>query len=292
MSRCIFCEKPTNREPVEHIVPEGLVGHQPFQVSFGSIIAEPRKYLVLDHDEVCRRCNHKLGGPDDYLQDQLGFLRTYFNPVGTKSGQPVSAVRKGMFAVRKADGPHVSLNMEKQPVVTPDGVRINPGGTDEMAVRVSGFKVDGRLATMTIHQPTRMNKKFVRALHKIGFELLCLNRGPDFVLNPKFDPLHEYILHGRGSREMVMTCSAEVGSWEQPHFGLRHDPTWPGWLAVIRLGATFYVDLSPANEFFGKADLAQLEANNMMKWSDKESGKPIRAPSKHEGAPLLESLNG
>lgn len=258
-------------------MPQGLVGHQPFQVSFGSIIADPRKYLVLDHDEVCRRCNHKLGGLDDYLQDQLGFLRTYFNPVGTKSGQPVSAARKGMFAVRKADGPHVSLNMENVAVVTPDGARIGPAGTDEMAVRVIDFKVEGRMAEMTIRQPTRMNKRFVRALHKIGFELLCLNRGPDFVLNKKFDPLREYILHGRGSREMVMTCSAEEGSWEEPHFALRHDPTWPGWLAVIRLGATFYIDLSPANEFFAKADVAQLEANNMMKWSDQDGGKPIRA---------------
>ncbi|SRR6266550_3538235 len=40
MSHCIFCGTPTNREPVEHIVAEGLVGEQPFQVSFGSIIAE------------------------------------------------------------------------------------------------------------------------------------------------------------------------------------------------------------------------------------------------------------
>ncbi len=279
MSRCIFCGTPTDREPIEHIVPEGLVGEQPFQVSFGSIIAEPRKLLVLDHDEICRRCNHKLGGLDDYLQDQLGFLRTYFNPVGTKSGRPASAARKGMFAQRKADGPHVSLNAEPHAVVTAEGVRIAPPSDDPMAVRVTDFKVDGRMASMTIHQPTRMNKRFVRALHKIGFELLCLNRGAEFVLHEKFDPLRSYILRGQGSRDMVLTTSAEVGSWERPLFGLRHDPSWPGWLAVIRLGATFYIDLSPGNEYFAKANLAELEANNMVKWSDRDGGKPIRAAS-------------
>jgi len=273
----MFCRATTQREPVEHIVPEGLVGHQPFQVGFGSIIAEPRKYLLLDHDEVCRRCNHKLGRLDGYLQDQLGFLRTYWNPVGTKSGQPASARRPGMFAEHKADGPHVSLNMEDHPIVTPDGVRIPAAGSNEMAVRVKDFKVEGRFATLTIQQPTRMNKKFVRALHKIAFELLCLNRGPDFVLHHKYDPIREYILHGRGAREMVLTCSAEIGSWEQPHFGLRHDPSWPGWLAIIRLGATFYIDLSPTNAFFAKASPAELIANNMMKWSDKDGGKPITA---------------
>ena len=260
-------------------MPEGLVGEQPFQVSFGSIIAEPRKLLVLDHDEVCRRCNHKLGGLDDYLQDQLGFLRTYFNPVGTKSGRPASAARKGMFAQRKAGGPHVSLNAEPHTVVTADGVRIAPPGDDPMAVRVTDFKAHGQMASMTIHQPTRMNKRFVRALHKIGFELLCLNRDAEFVLHEKFDPLRSYILRGQGSRDMVLTTSAEVGSWERPLFGLRHDPSWPGWLAVIRLGATFYVDLSPENLYFAKANLAELEANNMVKWSDRDGGKPVRAAS-------------
>ena len=273
----MFCRAATQREPIEHIVPEGLVGHQPFQVSFGSIIAEPRKYLVLDHNEVCRRCNHKLGRLDDHLQDQFGFLRTYWNHVGTKSGRAASALRPGMFVQHRADGPHVSLNMEDHPIITPEGVRIPPAGTDQMAVRVEDFKVEGRFATLTIQQPTRMNKKFVRALHKIAFELLCLNRGSDFVLQHKYDPFREYILYGRGAREMVLTCSAEVGSWERPHFGLRHDPTWPGWLAIIRLAATFYIDLSPNNEFFAKAKLVELMANDMIKWSDKDGGKPITA---------------
>jgi len=181
-----------------------------------------------------------------------------------------------MFAQHRPDGPHVSLNMEDHPIVTGDGVRIPPAGSHEMAVRVKDFRVEGRIASLTIQQPTRMNKRFVRALHKIAFELLCLNRGPDFVLHHKYDPIRDYILHGRGSREMVLTSSAEAGSWEQPHFGLRHDPTWPGWLAIIRLAATFYIDLSPANEYFAKTNLAELMANNMMKWSDKD-GKPITA---------------
>jgi len=277
MAACLFCRTTTHREPVEHIVPEGLVGHQPFQVSFGSIIAEPRKYLVLDHDEVCRRCNHKLGRLDEYLQEQLGFLRTYWNPVGTKSGRPASAARPGMFAQHRADGPHVSLNMEDHLIITTDGVRIPPAGTDDMAVRVKDFKVEGRMASMTIQQPTRMNKRFVRALHKIAFELLCLNRGPDFVLQRKYDPIREYVLHGHGSREMILTCSAEAGSWEHPHFGLQHVPNSHGWLAIIRLAATFHVDLSPTNEFFAKASPAELIANNMMKWSDKDGGRPITA---------------
>lgn len=273
--KCIFCLSETYREPIEHIAPEGLVGHQPFQVTYGSIIAEPRKYLVLDNDEVCRRCNNKLGKLDENLQNQLGFLRTYWNPVGTKSGKATTAQRPGMFAERRSDGPHIHVNAENYDVRTLDGVHIQPAGTHEMAVRVKDFKIEGTLARVTIEQPVRMNKRFVRALHKIGFELLCLQNGAEFVLDQKYDPLREYILHGRGNREILMTRSSPEGSWEKSLFNLRHDPSWPGWLAIIRLGGDFFVDLSPANDFFLRADLAELKANDIVKWSDQDGGRQV-----------------
>ncbi|PYP55509.1 MAG: hypothetical protein DMD40_13365 [Gemmatimonadetes bacterium] len=49
-----------------------------------------------------------------------------------------------MFAQRKADGPRVSLNTEKHAVDTADGVRIAPASGDDMAVRVTDFKIEGR----------------------------------------------------------------------------------------------------------------------------------------------------
>src|SRR5918998_1166727 len=102
---CIFCLIETGHEPVEHIFPEGLVGHQPFEVKYGSIIADPRTYLLLKNGEVCTSCNTILGRLDEYLQKQFGFLRTCWNPVGTKSGNHASAQRHGMHAERRKDGP-------------------------------------------------------------------------------------------------------------------------------------------------------------------------------------------
>lgn len=272
---CIFCRAATNREATEHIVPEGLVGHQPFEIKFGSVIADPKRLLLLDHDEVCRRCNHRLGTLDHYLQAQLGFLRTYWNPIGTKSGKVATAQRPGMYAERRSGGPHIALNLEDHAIVTADGVRIPPAGKEELAVRVKDFKVNGRIATLTIQQPVRMNKKFVRALHKIAFELLCFQKGPELVLESMYDPIRDYVLLGRGNREIVLTRSAEAGAWENPHFGLTYDPAWPGWLGIIRLASTFYIDLSPANVFFAKATPASLAANNLLKWSDKGGGRAV-----------------
>lgn len=274
---CIFCGNTTHREPPEHIVPEGLVGHQPFEITSDSVTVEPRRPLLLDNDEVCRCCNNSLGKLDQYLQEQLGFLRTYWNPIGTKSGKPATAHRPGMYAVRRSDGPHIALNMEDHVILTPDGVRVGPATTQELAVRVKDFKVDDRIATLTIQQPVRMNKRFIRALHKIAFELLCFQKGAELVLDPVYDPIRRYILLGRGNREMVLTQSAEVGGWDGPHFGLQYDPSWPGWLAIIRLASTFYIDLSPENVFFAKAAQADLMANNLLKWSDKDGGQAVEA---------------
>ena len=272
---CIFCGTKTYREPREHIISEGLVGHQPFEIKFGSIIADPKRLLLLDHDEVCRRCNNRLGALDSYLMQQVGFLRTYWNPIGTKKGKRATAQRAGMYAEVRADGPHVALNMETHPIVTPEGVRIAPAGSDQLAVRVKDFKVNGRIATMTIQQPVRMDKRFMRALHKAAFELLCFQKGAELVLDTAYDPIRRYILRGQGNRQMVLTRSAEAGGWERPHFGLQHVPGWPGWLGIIRLASTFYIDLSPGNVFFAKASQSELMANNMIKWSDRNGGMAV-----------------
>ena len=275
--RCIFCLNATRNEPVEHIVPEGLVGHQPFEVRSGAVIAERGRYLILDGDEVCRRCNHRLGRLDAYLQKQLGFLRTFWNPVGTKSGKPATAARHGMYAERRPDGPHVTLNMEKHPVITPDGIKVPPASSQELAVHVSDFQVRGRLIQLTIKHPTRMNKRFLRAIHKIAFELLCLRKGAAFVLDQTYDAIREYVLNGKGSRHVVLTLAAQAGAWEIPQFSLQYESHWPGWLAIVTLASTFYVDLTPENEFFDKADPTELLQHNMVKWSDRGGGRPLAA---------------
>jgi hypothetical protein len=262
--KCIFCLSATGREPVEHIFPEGLVGHRSLQVAPGS---DSPKYLILEGGEVCRKCNHKLGGLDEYLQEQFGFLRAYWNSVGTKKGNPASAFRPGMYAVHTPNGPDLHINGEDHQVSTPDGVRIPPAASREDAVRVTSFQVEGQRAMISFEQPVRMNKRFVRALHKIGFELLCFRNGADFVLEQQYDSIRDYILRGRGNRDIAIGESSPVGSWEQPFVRLRHEPSWTGWLAIMRLGVDFYVDLSPGN------DLDELRIPGLARWSDQDGGR-------------------
>jgi hypothetical protein len=120
-----------------------------------------------------------------------------------------------------------------------------------------------------------MNKRFLRGLHKIAFELLCLQKGRAVVLSSCYDPLRKYIFQGKGSREIVLTTSADEGTWERPLFYVDRQLGWPGYLAALVLGTCFYIDLSPENSFFSRAHREDFAAAGLMRWSDRDGGREV-----------------
>lgn len=269
VEHCIFCMNPTANEPVEHIAPEGLIGHQQFQVSSQ---LDREVYLVLDKDQVCGRCNRgPLKDLDEYLQKQFGLLKVLWNSEGTKSGKPAKAERPGLFAVRRPDGPYVGINAETKKVMTDDGVIIQPTRSHPQAVRLEKLEARDNIAKVRFSQPMRMNKRFIRGLHKIAFELLCFQEGLEYVLNSRFDPIREYVLYGKGSRDIVFSIDP-VGTWEKPFFRMHAVPGTQDWVAELNLGAAFFIDLSPGNDLYKRANVDELKASNLLRWSDKEGG--------------------
>src|SRR6266446_5456743 len=266
---CIFCRSITKDEPEEHIAPEGLIGEQYFDVNYYSI-AMPSQKLILHNDEVCRLCNTSLGKLDSYLIEQYGFLRTLWNRTGIKAGRPATAQRAGMFARRGRRGPELWLNATRRSATTSDGHKIMPAALQPLAVSVEKFDVQGGIGRVVVQQPMRLNERFMRAIHKIAFELLCLQKGAALLLGSEFDVLRNYILRGIGSRTVIMTTAAPVGGSERPFFGLECQTSGPGWLATVRLGPTFFVDLSPANEFTRMG--GRLPEESLVLWSDQGGG--------------------
>jgi hypothetical protein len=95
------------------------------------------------------------------------------------------------------------------------------------------------------------------------------------VLDPVFNGIREYILLGHGNREIIITQSGDASTMDKPHFGLHYDPAWPGYLCEIRLGMTFFIDLSSSNTFFSNVDHSVLASNDLILWSDKDGGKIV-----------------
>jgi hypothetical protein len=249
-TRCIWCVKPTTRaEPREHILGEGLVGDRPFHLeTLDGGATGPDLELCLKHGEVCGRCNHKNGRLDECLIDQFGLLRVYWNPVGTKRGRPATAARPGMYAERRDDGPHITLNGEGYTIRNPHGISVGPAQSKEDAVRIDAWSVANGIGNVRFSQPIRYNKRLSRALHKIAFELLCFQAGAKYVLDKRYDPIREYVLHGRGTRRFAIWPNANGDDWATPKVRVEKHPAWPHWVAVLNLGATYYVDLSPRCE--------------------------------------------
>jgi hypothetical protein len=112
----------------------------------------------------------------------------------------------------------------------------------------------------------RANKRFVRSLHKIAFELLCFDQGPEYVLDHRFDPVSEYIRYGRGHRSILFDKGL-VDIREKPSLGLQRFPGTQDRVAQI---AVFLVDLSPENYIFENADGRKLAEERLVRWSDRD----------------------
>lgn len=273
-SNCMFCRAPTRNEPEEHIVAASLVGDITFDTESRSGLVVPRRKLVLCDDEVCGRCNNgELSSLDKYLQDQLGFLKVLWNSTGTKKGRPAAMVRPGARAEHTRTGIHIVLNSEPHPITTEGGRVVQPAGKREGAVRVKTFKVTGESVQATFTQPTRINKRFIRALHKIAFELLCFQKGLGYVLDTRFDWLRGYILNGVGNRAIGMVRSAGPHPVPPPfRLTLEQIPGTEDWIVKICLGVEYVLDLTPDNRVVLCADAEVLRSGELLRWGDGNGG--------------------
>lgn len=281
MRRCIFCLEPTNNEPDEHIVPESLVGDRPFSYKFrgphGSRTI-PAVPLVLDQDEVCGACNKGvLAKLDGYLQKQLGVFKAWMNPIGNKRGRPVKVIRPGLFATNIDGHPHLVLNASDKKTVTRDGIIVPPTDGGVMSIKIHPFREEGGAVAFTFTQPMRINKRFVRALHKIAFEMLCLSQheaDPERLLDPAYNPIRDYVLKGRGRRCILVDVTPtpldrlRVTTVKITSAG---DPL-ASYGDISLGGLQFKVDLTPDNCLLTDLDELLWKELGWMRWWDSSGG--------------------
>ena len=243
MTNCILCRALTNGEPEEHIVPEGLIGDLEFVSSDPTRPAAER--LVLSDDEVCKKCNtERTSRLDEHLQKQLAFIKPFLNRVGTKRGRPATTILPGFYARGRSHGPEVVFNAADIPINQGDDI-IPPANGKPRAVNSSFDESSG---TIRVSSRMKFTKRFIRALHKIAFELLCKHEGAEYVLRERFDALRGYILRGTGVRWVAVLRGnvAEPNMWK-PGFQLeRHRDD--NWVVEVKLGGVYRIDLSPDSD--------------------------------------------
>jgi hypothetical protein len=280
--RCIFCKRPTTEaEPVEHIIDEGYVGDREFQID-GSDGSQVVSRLVLTNGEVCGpilgrkdSCNSRLGRLGAYAQDQLGLFKVFLNPKGTKSGNPARFERPGLYAFNDGGHVHLVLNQERRSVTAPDGFMVRPVEDHPRSIRSPRFEVDGHVASAGFDFGINLNKKVVRWVHKVAFELLCQQLGAAHVLQAVYDPLRTYVLHGTGSRAFGVEPTAPIDNSTGTRTSLRSSPG--GWICTLDLGIVFVIDLSAENwmsRLVGEPELA--DSGLLVRW-DNQTERERRA---------------
>lgn len=176
---CLFCRSTTNRfSTVEHIVSESMVG-------------DSEKVL---RKAVCTPCNH---GVLSNLDDELGkflpiaFMRTVFGIPNKRGKIPPTRAANALIEARPSA-------LEKlQPH---QHVHVNAQSERVWQDTEGGFKLglEGR----------RMTRKYVstlvRALYKITLELIYLDHGRKFALDPRFDDIREIVLGKRDFHGYLM----------------------------------------------------------------------------------------
>jgi hypothetical protein len=165
-----------------------------------------------------------------------------------------------MSGIRDPRDPRISVNLGKRPWTTSDGRQVRPAlkKGERIEVIPGGQRPDG-LQQFRLKQEMRIDEVFVRVLAKIAFETICRHRGADYCADLRWHRVRRFILDGDGQFVYAVRRLSEMpprpdGTVSIP-VGISLVPvevstggTWvEEWIALVTIGATFMLDMSPYN---------------------------------------------
>lgn len=163
-NRCIYCTATSGRfTHVEHTLPESLGNEESFL---------PRGY-------VCGTCKAVLDVLEDGIHQMVPFsMLVVTNRLGNK---------KGKLPTMRAHEVHMARKSPNRIVITETG---GPAILNQRDL------ADGHVA-FTLRTTGRFDAhRVARMLYKAALGTLALERGRDYVLDPRFDEVRRYIIQG------------------------------------------------------------------------------------------------
>jgi hypothetical protein len=178
--KCIFCLNNNNDKDEEHIFPEAL--------------GCPKEY-ILKNSEVCKRCNNRLGSKIEKVLIDDYDIYTFVNGIKRKKDKPpIISERGNVYGQYTNTCPIISINNERyqlRDVFNKKLSAFDKNNKRHIYANIDNNKISFR-QTIGASNPV----KFVRAIYKIGFELLCFEQGHKEVIKGKYDNLRRFIRYG------------------------------------------------------------------------------------------------
>jgi hypothetical protein len=226
--QCIWCSKKTADRDLEHIFPAALGCPD---------------HMTLSGNAVCKRCNNKLSKLDLAVCDEFD-LFAFFSGVPRRGRKTPQVLNRGnLIATIEPSGPKISINMDPDPSPSHMKQQLGPYGGSPRNVKAK-IAVSGELASISAQVPFGQGKNFVRGLLKMAFSCFTYHLGPEVASSNRFDPVREFVMHGKGTRRVLVTKG------DDSQFLLASYPPWIGldgnYCVEFRVATLhFLVDLSP-----------------------------------------------
>lgn len=222
---CIWCLDANGAPSDEHFWPAALGGDT---------------RAILPPGSVCRPCNNALAILDQRLADEFDlFLLDAGIP--RRGGKPPVIHNRGNFVGWLGpDGPSIEANLGPGAVIS-GGRRIPAPGKSPRNLRPQ-ITSEGPIGRVRLTHEFAFDRRFLRALHKIGLGAVCQFHGVAQACDAKYNCVRQFVRNDVGERRALFI--AEPGSGNRFGFDgiYRHEDG--GELAVIRLGpARFAVEL-------------------------------------------------
>lgn len=228
--KCLWCGHKTGKEPVEHIIPDSL--------------GCPSDLVFVD-GEVCARCNNRFSRLDQMLIREFDMMRFLAEIPNKKGKSPTVAMRPNTKGRCTVHGPHLEINMENYPVKNSLGETIGAYTGDSRSFHMQ-MQQFGVLGQAKIRQEGLCNSKDAcRALHKVAFSLFAKQQGIQKALNPRYDPIRNYVRSGQESRIVLIVVDRQNFSFQNTAYQ-SDSSKFDAEISAFRLAmVNFFVDLSP-----------------------------------------------
>jgi hypothetical protein len=248
---CIYCRSTTNGfNTREHPFGESVVG---------------RNEKVLPRGAVCDPCNHEVNNRlDEVLAEfsPIALMRVDLGIVG-KSGKPPKA-RFQNATLERRPAPAVECEPQDEVAMILHHDRVmRTTGTNSFDLDLLGaqYSTDRNLADLT------------RALFKGVLGLMYLDRGGDFVLSERFDPVRAIIQGGAFSGFLIVPKKGTPRPYSQVNY----------WLTEIEGRPATLIDAN----FFGVAMRTEMEIREYLykdrvpeQWRDLVNSFEFTAPQR------------
>jgi hypothetical protein len=188
MAICIWCKEDNKPAALEHIIPESMGCPDQF---------------VLKDGEVCKPCNNHLAYLDKAVIDSFDVFLFLAGIPRKKNRKPTINSRGNMVAMNLNGENTMFVNMDPTEVTFPPGVRVAGRGKSTRNINFT-FNEDGSVADFSFSTTIGDDPRFIRGIYKIAFETVAYFLGPNILLTAAYDPLRQFVIHGKPARKLVL----------------------------------------------------------------------------------------